>query len=247
MQEFYLNPSELYEVLREKEITHLHHANTVLTSLTFIKENALLSRAYAEKHGLPQTSQDSDDIDKKYDVWDSVFLDGLDLHTKFKRANLYGPVLFKFNLELLLSPFITGVVVTRTNPIYFNNVKTNAERYYSNMTDIKNNYMMGGAEDWRTMFTIRSPEKNISLYEFLEEIILDRPLLEIRVVGEPKKLGIEVHKAILNALKENGLEHVPVRIRHATSQDPTFCTCLSGYSNLFNNDPAKLTKLFRFG
>ncbi|MBK9485679.1 MAG: hypothetical protein IPO01_10855 [Chitinophagaceae bacterium] len=61
-------------------------------ALTFIKQGALLSRGYVETNKLAQTAQTSDALDKEFDVWDTVFLDGTDLHKKFGSRNKYGPI-----------------------------------------------------------------------------------------------------------------------------------------------------------
>ncbi len=51
-----------------------------------------------------QTPQLSDEIDKVVDVWNDVFFDSQDLHGYFPRQNLYGPVSFKFSIDLILNP-----------------------------------------------------------------------------------------------------------------------------------------------
>ena len=97
-----LDNRKLYELLKDKGVTNLYHANTVATSITFIEEGGLLSREYVENKELYQTLQTSDEIDKLFDVFDDIFLDTTDLHKHFCRQNHYGPVLFQFSLELLL-------------------------------------------------------------------------------------------------------------------------------------------------
>ena len=97
-------------------VEFLYHANTVSTSITFIENNALLSRHFVESNNLFQSNQPSDKEDKLFDVWDHVFLDGEDLHKRYSRANKYGPVLFRFKLELLTSPQFQNVFITKTNP-----------------------------------------------------------------------------------------------------------------------------------
>lgn len=68
-----LDSKLLFSLLSAKGVKFLHHANTVKTSLTFIKAKSLLSRAYVEKNSLDQTEQYTDTKDKKFDIWDSVF------------------------------------------------------------------------------------------------------------------------------------------------------------------------------
>ncbi|MAN03570.1 MAG: hypothetical protein CMI35_10840 [Owenweeksia sp.] len=116
MDEYGLSAKSLYTILKNKGVEFLYHANTVSTSITFIENNALLSRHFVESNNLFQSNQPSDKEDKLFDVWDHVFLDGEDLHKRYSRANKYGPVLFRFKLELLTSPQFQNVFITKTNP-----------------------------------------------------------------------------------------------------------------------------------
>lgn len=59
-----------------------------------------------------QTPQDSDALDKKYNVRDDIFEDALDLHATYRRANYYGPVLFVLKLELLRKNALKGLLDT---------------------------------------------------------------------------------------------------------------------------------------
>lgn len=47
---------EIKSILKEKEVKHLYHANTVATACTFLENGGLLSRGYVEDHDLFQTS-----------------------------------------------------------------------------------------------------------------------------------------------------------------------------------------------
>ena len=68
-----LDPKELYEFFESKKLKYFYHANTVRTSCTFIEQNGLMSRGYVEYKGLTQTPQTSDEVDKKFDVWNDIF------------------------------------------------------------------------------------------------------------------------------------------------------------------------------
>jgi len=74
--------AEVHGVLQAAGVTHLHHANTVTTSCTFLQKRGLLSRGWIEYYKLPQIRQSSDDIDKKYSIWNDVFMDGVDIHDR---------------------------------------------------------------------------------------------------------------------------------------------------------------------
>src|SRR5437879_6502931 len=94
--------SDVYGVLKEVGATHLYHANSITTSCTFLEQGGLMSRGLVEGRGLEQTKQLSDRIDKKYGIWHSIFLDHIDIHHRANGLNLYGPVLFVLDLEILL-------------------------------------------------------------------------------------------------------------------------------------------------
>ena len=63
-----LNNIQLYEALTNKRIHNLYHANTLITSLSFIHVGGITSRGNIERLGLKQTTQSSDQIDKEYNV-----------------------------------------------------------------------------------------------------------------------------------------------------------------------------------
>ncbi len=88
-----LPPRRLRNFLLERGVTEVFHANSVATSCHFIRENSLLSRGTVERLGLKQTSQYTDNADKKYSIWFDVFVDTVDIHQRASRRNQYGPVL----------------------------------------------------------------------------------------------------------------------------------------------------------
>lgn len=76
-----ISRGDLSAVLRNNRVWLLYHENTVVTSVNFLREGALLSRAEVERRGLYQSPQPkSDKKDKRYGVWDDVFTDTVDIH-----------------------------------------------------------------------------------------------------------------------------------------------------------------------
>jgi hypothetical protein len=67
-------------VLQKRGVQALYHVNTVRTAISFLKSGGLLSRERGEKLG--QTSQYTDDKDKQLGLWDKVFVDTLNIHTR---------------------------------------------------------------------------------------------------------------------------------------------------------------------
>ncbi|MBL4764407.1 MAG: hypothetical protein JKX67_03875 [Colwellia sp.] len=166
---------KLHQFFTEKNITHFYHANSLATASSFIEANGLLSRGCVEERGLFQTTQSSDEIDKKHDVWSDIFVDSVDLHGHFPRQNLYGPVLFKFSIDILLKDEI-DIWITKNNPIYWNEDTTNEEKYFQGIDDLIQCW--DNFDRQRKMITIRKPGKPV-LFESLEEIMLDNPKVNI--------------------------------------------------------------------
>lgn len=244
MDKYYLSAKALYAIFKEKGVENLYHANTVQTSLTFIDKRALLSRAYVANNGLIQTPQKSDNEDKVYNVWDDVFLDGIDLHNKYSRANKYGPILFVLKIDLLTSQYISEVLIPKNNPWYWKPNENWDDRYYSNIEDVKRDYLTGKSLDSRIMFTFRSPETTIKLNKYLKHIIIDKPKIFISFKSEGQKnIGDFTLEKISESLKRNGLGHISVAHRH-DSGIFNRCVCHTEYTVLFNTNSNEFKKRF---
>lgn len=244
-QKYFLPSKALHPILQAKGVTSLFHANTVSTSLTFIRNRALLSRGYVANNGLIQTSQKSDEADEKYNVWDDVFMDGLDLHKKYGKPNNYGPVLFVLKLELLLSPSFPHVLVTKNNPWFWKPSESWDDRYYSDIKEVEKDYLSGGLKDVRIMFTLRSPGTNVKLNKYLDFIWVDKPniLINLRSGGQ-KNVGDYAIDLIKKTMLANGLGHIPVTNRHPKGNF-FGCLCNARYTFMWNTNPAEFKMKFQ--
>ncbi|MCG2615253.1 hypothetical protein LZZ85_13210 [Terrimonas sp. NA20] len=233
---------ELYELLKSKGIKFLHHANTVRTALTFIQEDALLSRAYVEANLLDQTEQYSDGDDKRLGIWDAVFVDGWDLHKEFGRNN-YGPVLFKFPIELLLDPAFRFVRITKTNPANWTGQET---KFFKTIEEVNDKYLIEGKfdrmKDAGVMFLIEKPEKTITLSKYCTQIILDDPDIETLVDGESKSIFERVKSTLEDAITGSPLKEITISKRHP--HNPTH-GCYYIYRTMYHKDLEEFHKLFR--
>jgi hypothetical protein len=206
-----LDSVELYHKLIENNIYYLYHANSLTTSLGFIHNAGLLSRGAMEKRNVQQTGQNSDGIDKKFNVWNDIFLDTVDLHgyrySGYSRQNIYGPVLFILKVNLLLDSRFNNVWITTNNPSNWNESDIEEDRYF----DTVDNYIRDmGINRQQKMITIRNMNDSIPFSEYLECIKLDNPQ---RCFAKPQsnvyqyaynKLNNAVNKAALNV---NVIEH----------------------------------------
>src|SRR3989304_10061841 len=106
----------VFEILQEKGVDTICHANSVLTACQFLRSGSLMSRGTVYRKGLYQTPQKSDRIDRKYGIWFDVFTDSVDIHNRARQANCYGPVLFVIDSELIKKTYTGRVWVTKLNP-----------------------------------------------------------------------------------------------------------------------------------
>lgn len=243
MENYALPSKEVYGILREKGLQYLYHANTVATALTFIKQNALLSRHYVEANNLVQTWQKSDAADKVHDVWNHVFLDGEDLHIRYSKENNYGPITFRMKLELLNSPDLEHVYITKSNPWYWKDNTPLEKKFYSDIEELKRDYLTGRKLDSQIMFTFKDASKSIALNKYLIAIGIDRPHILINVrSGGQKNVGEYTYEKITKTLNDSGLGDIPVGFRHESGK--RYCRCNFNYTFFYNFKYREFEKRF---
>lgn len=164
-----MNNIEIYDALSSKGVTYLYHANTVITSNTYLEEGYLLSRQYVENNRLNQTPQKSDKIDKKYDIWNDIFFDSIDIHQRINGDNKYGSVLFVFQLEILRD-IDSEIKIIKKNPTKWTDLDTEEVRYFTSIDDIVGKF---DKTVFDHMITLHDCGK-ISLKNYLKKIIVDK-------------------------------------------------------------------------
>ena len=236
-----LDSTSVYQVLIEKGIEALHHANTLQTSCLFLQHGKLLSRGAVEDRSLIQTPQRSDDLDKKYAIWHDIFLDGVDIHERGNTLNQYGPVLFRFGLDLLRDEQIRTILITRKNPTKWSGHDKTEDRYFTSVGEFAEKYSKG---DFCSMFMLRHAGGSFRLSPYLKDIVLDAPTLN---VGELDLYSHSVGALRLSAW-QGGLTELDIVKRKCSMP----CNCTTEYDTLYRNAVAtsgkrELTKLFEFG
>lgn len=224
-----LNNTELHALFIEKGVTRLFHANTVSTSITFIQQNGLLSRGGVESKGLFQTPQSSDEIDKRFNIWNDVFIDTVDLHGYFPRQNLYGPVSFQFSIDFLLYEDY-NVWITKDNPIYWSDAMTDENKYFQSVEELRANWDLYQRQ--KKMVTIRNMNEPV-LFDYLIEVVVDDPRVNI---GE-RILFNECVAGIKGAISTK-----PSLINKFRTRECTSCFCRDNYLNQVS--VSELKKLF---
>ncbi len=161
-------PKKIFDFLNTRGITTLYHANTVSTASSFLMANKIISRGECEKLDLLQTSQYTDNKDKRLCLWNDIFLDTTDIHQRGKRANHYGPVLFEFDIDILNSLETGSICITRTNPSKW--TKLSGE-WFSSLDELESDF---DEHTFEQMIVLRHLGST-SLTPYLKRIVLDDP------------------------------------------------------------------------
>jgi hypothetical protein len=243
MPNYNLNTAELYDILLKKGITHLYHANTVSTSITFLNHKSLLSRKYVEDNKLFQTTQYSDDKDKKFDIYDDIFLDFVDIHEEWKRYNKYGPFLFAFSIELLKSDEVNSLRITKKNPVHWKVTESEEDWYYSNLKDFDDNYRKGNKlKDVGTMIILKDLNGKLPLRPNIKKFIFDNPNLFVDYKSEKQYLSQLLGTELKKIVNENDFTDIERVLRH---KHKIFrCSCWHQYNIMLWRDLNNLKRLF---
>lgn len=214
-----ISQKKFYNVLVEKDIPLLYHANSVATACLFLRRNALLSRGVVQGMNWKQTPQKSDLADKRYSIWFDIFLDSVDLHHRMKAFNLYGPVTFVINTKILSNTMTGQIWATKLNPTKWTGVAEKS-RWFQDKYEFEDDFEKGTFDH---MIVLRHCGGILPLGDYLEEIILDDP--EITVPRD-----IDVYSMAYGALKcamvESGI-NIPIKRRSC----PPRCKCTSQYQD----------------
>lgn len=181
-----IEPTVIKRILASCGVDKLHHANTVVTSLSFLRNGGLLSRGYAEESGIPQTPQKSDETDKDFGVYYDIFFDSVDIHVKSLNVNHYGPVLFVYSLDVLDTSDIE-VKVTKTNPIYWPPGMTEEEKYFTDEAELEAGYSGTGFGQHITICNMRRPLS----FEHLQNILIEDPKIAVTDYFDQAKKALE--------------------------------------------------------
>lgn len=216
--------TEVFAVLTGIGARHLHHANSVSTSCTFLEQGGLASRGFVQSRGLIQTPQSSDAIDQKYHIWDSVFVDHVDIHDRAGRVkgpNQYGPVLFKLDMDVLLElPPGSAVLVTKKNPIYWRDNDPDSVRWFQSQEELKANLYYGNFDK---MLVIQTPSGKLDFPNRSTLITLDNPQRKVSS-GQDAYTYAETQLNQAAMAGQVQVSIIPRRCRYD-------CTCVQKYAS----------------
>lgn len=208
----------VFQVLQEKGINALHHANSVVTACQFLRSKSLMSRGTVERLGVKQTPQSSDTIDKRYGIWFDVFADSVDIHGRAKRANAYGPVMFVVDSSIIEKTYTGRVWVTKLNPTKWAD-KAYKERWFQNKDDLEAGLVKGTFDQ---MIVFRHSGGELPFKSYLTKLVVDDP-------EQKNDDGVDLFSMAVGALRlamsDTGLD-IPIERRTCSAE----CTCKESYA-----------------
>jgi len=218
-----LEGRDIYEVLKHIGVTHLHQANSVITSCTYLQQGGIVSRGFAEDHGLQQSAQPSDEIDRKYGIWHTIFVPHVDIHDRqgqTKAPNLFGPVLFVLDLDVLLRlPPGAEVRVTKRSPAYWYDNEPDSARWFQNAEEVAQNL---SPDDLHKMPAIQTPSGRLDFPNRRARIILDDPQRQV-----PSGVNAYTHA---EARLREAAAHSKIEVSIERRKCQMGCVCASKYA-----------------
>ena len=209
-----ISPEKTKEILCSHGVTTLYHANTVATSLSFLRAGGLLSRGYVEDIKAVQTPQQSDGTDQAFGIYYDIFFDSVDIHQRTRNLNYYGPVTFVYSVEVLDLPGIE-VKVTKQNPIYWTQDMDEAAKYFTNEAELEFHYEVGNFQEHITLCNMHTP---LPFVPYLQEILLEDPQIANTAYFE------RAVEALSAELRRQGIV-APLNVRAC----PDNCGCHAAY------------------
>ena len=211
----------IYEILKDKGVTSIYHANSVMASCNFLRNRCLMSQGSVDKLGLFQTSRVSGQVGRNYGIWDDVFTDSVDIHELAGNANGRGPVLFELDIEIIRNSYTGKVWITKSNPTEWETQTHHERRWFISANDLDHYFTCDNA-DHMTVF--RHCGGKLPLQNHLRKIIIDDPGLRTRT--DQVDCFSMAYGAIRLAMAEGGIE-VPVEKRSCGDD----CGCRDDYLN----------------
>ncbi len=218
--------SEIKQVLKNNNVLHLYHTNTVETSISFLCNKGLLSRGLCEDIGFPQTGQYTDTLDQEYNIYYDIFFDSIEIQRR-TGVSYYGPVLFVYSINVLDTVEEGHIRITKQNPEKWRNTTDESERYFNELGELSSHFEKGNFGQHITLTDQYRPLP----FDYLEKIVLSDPQKEDNSLFEEAK-------AVIHKMIEDNRLNIAFEVRDYCYYDRFFET----YSN-----PQKLYNHFSLG
>ena len=178
--------TQIKQLLLSRDVFYLYHTNTVATSLSFLKSGGLLSRGLCNDLRLPQTEQYTDKLDQDYDIFYDIFFDSIEIQRR-TGISYYGPVLFKYRIDVLDIVNEGDIRVSKINPQKWRNTSSENERYFNDYDTLAFCY---NPDDFGQHIMLKNQTKPLP-FDFLEKIVLSNPQQDDNSLFESAKAAIE--------------------------------------------------------
>lgn len=222
-----MDQRKIVSILKKHDVDQLFHADTVLTSLSFLQAKGICSRQYLDSLSLNKTDQYTDETDKSFDVYDDLFFDSVDIHKRTHNRNKYGPVTFVFDLKMLLNQELKNkIFITKSNAAYWKKGMRPEQRYFLTVEDLAQGFVKGNFGQNITFHHV--PFQDFSALQY---IILER------LPAQHTNLFEDAYHEIRNKLRELGYS-IPLVIRKCDDD----CKCFNEYNKMSYD---KLLKYFK--
>ncbi len=206
---------------------NLFHANSVITSLGFIREGGFCSRMHGTVCG--QTSQHSDDLDSRLGILNDIFFDNIDSPSYVKRPSVYGPIMFVAKHDILESQ---RVRIFKKNPWTIPEEEWD-ELSYSDIFFADSEELQEEVRSDRFHF-LSNLQHHTTVYD-TGVLDFDNNLSAIYVEKCPFDPGREVvvKELLENELKNAGIKNVPVVIREVSFDKEKYNLCAAPVETLW--------------
>jgi len=211
-------PKRIHEILKEKGVSSLYHANSVMASCAMLRNRCLLSPGSSDKLGLYHSAQTSAQLGRNFGIWDDVFTDSADVHGVTGNPNLRGPVLFELDVDLIKKTSTGRAWMTKSDPAAWQINLPHERRWFASANDLDHYFHRDNA-DYMAVF--RHCAGKLPLVGHLKKIILDDPQ---HAVAEGVDCFSMAYGALRLAMSDGGIQ-VPIERRVCG----TDCGCRKGY------------------
>jgi hypothetical protein len=214
-------PKRICEILKDKGVSSILHANNVENSALFLRNRCLMSRETIEKLSNQTTSPNVKKSGANYCVLNDIFADSIDIHEQANTPHNHGPVLFELDIEIIKNTYTGKVWVTKSNPMKWDANTHQERKWFISAHDLEDNFSYGSSNH---MIVFRHCGGKLPMLGYLNRVILDDPKLQT------DRYQIDYFSmafgALTLAMKQGGFD-VPIEKR-ACNQG---CNCLDSYKN----------------
>lgn len=214
-------PKRIYEILKDKGVSSIVHANSVRTSCEFLRNRCLMSLETIGKLNAHTTTAKADQSNNNYSIWNDIFADTVDIHRRANHAHADGPVLLELDIEIIRNTYTGKVWITKTNPAKWDANLTHERRWFVSANDLEDNF---SHDSFDHMIVFRHCAGKLPIQGHLKRIVLDDPRLQTD--RDQIDYFSMAFGALQLAMREGGFD-VPIEKRSCNSN----CSCLDSYKN----------------